>query len=49
LTQVHPSLERVLGPRLQHPAALTLPAQKRRAGRQRLVTLLLPKAPRLAE
>lgn len=24
LTQIHPSLERVLGPRLQHPAVLTL-------------------------
>lgn len=24
LTQIHPSLERVVGPRLQHPAALTL-------------------------
>ena len=25
LTQIHPSLERVLGPRLQHSAVLTLP------------------------
>ncbi|MEV0889089.1 IS110 family transposase [Streptomyces microflavus] len=39
LTQIHPSLERVLGPRLQHPAVLTLlerfgsPAQIRKAGR----------------
>ncbi|SCK35023.1 hypothetical protein YW7DRAFT_02871 [Streptomyces sp. AmelKG-E11A] len=55
LTQIHPSLERVLGPRLQHPAVLTLlerfgsPAQIRRAGRRRLVTLLRPKAPRMAE
>ena len=23
LTQIHPSLERVLGPRIQHPAVLT--------------------------
>lgn len=55
LTQLHPSLERVLGPRLDHPAVLTLlerhgsPAQLRKAGRRRLVTLLRPKAPRLAE
>ncbi len=38
LTQIHPSLERVLGPRLQHPAVLTLlerfgsPDQIRKAG-----------------
>ncbi|MFH8698964.1 IS110 family RNA-guided transposase [Streptomyces chartreusis] len=55
LTQIHPSLERVLGPRLQHPAVLTLlerfgsPAQIRKAGRRRLVTLLRPKASRMAE
>lgn len=55
LTQIHPSLERVLGPRLDHPAVLTLlerygsPAQIRKAGRRRLVTLLRPKAPRMAE
>lgn len=55
LTQVHPSLEKVLGPRLDHPAVLTLlerfgsPAQLRRAGRRRLVTLLRPTAPRMAE
>ena len=55
LTQIHPSLERVLGPRVQHPAVLTLldrfgsPAQIRKAGRRRLVTLIRPKAPRMAE
>ncbi len=55
LTQIHPSLERVLGPRSQHPAVLTLlerlgsPAQIRKAGERRLVTLLRPKAPRMAE
>ncbi|GGU59795.1 insertion element IS110 uncharacterized 43.6 kDa protein [Streptomyces albospinus] len=55
LTQIHPSLERVLGPRLDHPAVLALlerhgsPAHLRKAGRRRLVTLLRPKAPRLAE
>lgn len=55
LTQIHPPLERVLGPRLQHPAVLNLlerfgsPAEIREAGRRRLVTLLRPKAPRMAE
>lgn len=55
LTQIHPSLERVLGPRLDHPAVLVLlerhgsPAQLRKAGRRRLVTLLRPKASRMAE
>ncbi|MFF8715117.1 IS110 family transposase [Streptomyces sp. NPDC015184] len=55
LTQIHPSLERALGPRLQHPAVLTLlersgsPEQIRKAGRRRPVTLLRPKAPQMAE
>ncbi|QIK06131.1 IS110 family transposase [Streptomyces sp. Je 1-4] len=55
LTQIHPSLERVLGPRVQHPAVLKLldqfgsPAQIRKAGRRRLVSLMRPKAPRMAE
>ncbi|WP_042424590.1 IS110 family transposase, partial [Streptacidiphilus anmyonensis] len=55
LTQIHPHLERVLGPRIQHPAVLQLlerfgsPAQIRKAGRRRLVGLLRPKAPRMAE
>ncbi|MFJ3594861.1 IS110 family transposase [Streptomyces sp. NPDC090231] len=55
LTQIHPSLERVLGPRLDHPAVLFLlerygsPAQLRTAGRRRLITMLKPKAPRMAE
>ncbi len=55
LTQIHPPLERVPGPRLQHPAVLTLlerfesPARICKAGRRRLVTLLRPKAPRMAE
>lgn len=55
LTQIHPSLERVLGPRLEHPAVLALlerfgsPAQLRKAGRRRLLTLIRPKAPRMAE
>ncbi|MEU1694524.1 IS110 family transposase [Streptomyces hirsutus] len=55
LTQIHPPLEKAVGPRLDHPAVLTLlerfgsPAQLRKAGRRRLVTLLRPKAPRMAE
>ncbi|MFI6527677.1 IS110 family RNA-guided transposase [Streptomyces uncialis] len=55
LTQIHPHLERVIGPRIQHPAVLTLlerfgsPARIRKAGRRRLVTLIRPKAPRMAE
>ncbi len=55
LTQIHPSLERVLGPRLDHPAVRFLlerygsPAQLRKAGRRRLITMLRPKAPRMAD
>lgn len=55
LTQIHPSLERVLGPRLEHPAVLALlerhgaPAQIRQAGRRRLTGVIRPLAPRLAE
>jgi len=55
LTQFHPSLERVLGPRLDHPAVTHLlerhgsPAALRKAGRRRLVALIRPKAPRMAE
>ena len=55
LTQIHPSLERVLGPRIQHPAVLLMlqqfgsPAQLRKAGRRRLVNLTRAKAPRMAE
>ncbi len=54
-TQIHPHLERVLGPRMQHPAVLRLldqfgsPAQIRKAGRRRLTALIRPKAPRMAE
>ncbi|MFI7503939.1 IS110 family transposase [Streptomyces sp. NPDC049687] len=53
-TQVHPHLERVLGPRMQHPAVLVLlerfgsPAQIRQAGRRKVTNLLRPKAPRMA-
>ncbi len=54
LTQFHPSLERVLGPRIDHQAVTWLlerygsPAALRKAGRRRLVDLIRPKAPRMA-
>jgi transposase len=52
LTQIHPSLERVIGPRLDHPAILDLlrhypsPAAMRAAGERRLGNRLLKNAPR---
>lgn len=52
LTQIHPTLERVLGPRLDHPAILDLierypsPTLLRKAGLKRVATRLLKKAPR---
>ncbi|RCG29578.1 IS110 family transposase [Streptomyces diacarni] len=55
LTQIHPGLERVLGPRLDHPAVLRLleqfgsPAALRKAGRRQLINLARSKAPRMAE
>ncbi|WP_432101020.1 IS110 family transposase [Streptomyces sp. WAC 04229] len=55
LTQFHPSLERVRGPRLDHPAVTWLlerhgsPAALRKAGRRRLVEVIRPKAPRMAQ
>lgn len=55
LTQIHPALERVLGPRLQHPAALELlqrypsPSALRAAGRARIAARLRRRAPRLAD
>lgn len=54
LTQFHPSLERALGPRLDHPAVTWLlerygsPAALRKASRRRLIELIRPKAPRMA-
>lgn len=54
LTQIHPHLERVLGPRLDHPAVLEVLAQHGtptsllQAGRDDLVELLRPHAPRMA-
>lgn len=53
LTQIHPALERVLGPRLDHPAVLDLletwpiPADLTTAGITKVRTRLLRKAPRL--
>jgi transposase len=55
LTQFHPSLERVLGPRLDHPAITWLlerygsPAALRKAGRRKLTEAVRPKAPRMAQ
>ncbi|WP_406351806.1 IS110 family transposase [Streptomyces sp. NBC_01635] len=55
LTQFHPSLERVLGPRLEHRAVTWLlerhgsPQALRKAGRRRLVEVIRPRAPRMAE
>lgn len=55
LTHIHPALERVLGPRLQHPAALELlqrypsPHSLRAAGRARVAARLRRRAPRLAD
>ncbi len=52
LTQIHPALERVIGPRLDHPAILDLlqhypsPAAMRSAGEKRLGNSLLKHAPR---
>lgn len=54
LTQIHPHLERVLGPRLAHPAVLELlkkypaPADLKTAGKIKVRNLLKKKAPRLA-
>ncbi|MET9395971.1 IS110 family transposase [Streptomyces sp. NPDC006624] len=55
LTQFHPSLERLLGPRLDHPAVTWLlerygsPQALRKAGRRKLVEVVRPRAPRMAE
>lgn len=52
LTQIHPALERVLGPRLDHLAILDLlqrypsPTAMRTAGEKRLASRLLTNAPR---
>ena len=52
LTQIHPALERAIGPRLDHPAILDLlqrwpsPEQLRAAGEKRIATRMLKLAPR---
>lgn len=53
LTRIHPSLERVIGPCLRHPAVLDLvqlypsPDRLEAAGRQELERHLLPQAPKI--
>ncbi|GIF27012.1 IS110 family transposase [Paractinoplanes tereljensis] len=55
LTQIHPALERVLGPRVQHKAVLELlsrcggPAGLRKAGRSQLLQIASKNAPRMGE
>ncbi|MEV5731641.1 IS110 family transposase [Streptomyces pharetrae] len=55
LTQFHPSLERVLGPRLDHPAVTWLlerygsPDALHKAGHRKLVEVIRPRAPRMAQ
>ncbi|MFI5497407.1 IS110 family transposase [Actinoplanes sp. NPDC051859] len=55
LTQIHPALERVLGPRVQHKAVLQLlsrcggPAGLRKAGRSKLIEIAAKNAPRMGE
>ncbi|QSB16580.1 IS110 family transposase [Natronosporangium hydrolyticum] len=55
LTQIHPPLERVLGPKAAHPAVLELltrcggPAGLRKAGRRKLTTIATRHAPRMGE
>ena len=53
LTQIHPALERVVGPHLDHPAMLDLlqhypsPAAMKSAGTARMATRLVKRAPRI--
>lgn len=53
LTGIHPALERVLGPRIAHPAVLEIlsrcggPVGIRKAGKRRLTTLATKHAPRI--
>lgn len=55
LTQIHPALERAIGPKLHHKAVLELltrfggPAGLRAAGRRRLLAVARPRAPRSYE
>jgi transposase len=53
LTQIHPALERALGPKIAHPAVLELlsrcggPAGLRKAGRAKLTEIAIARAPRM--
>ncbi|WP_409058833.1 IS110 family transposase [Streptomyces sp. SYP-A7185] len=53
LTSIHPALERILGPRLRHPAVLALlqtfgsPAALAQAGTQELIEVMTDAAPRM--
>lgn len=53
LTQIHPPLEKVLGPKAQHPAVLKAlsrcggPAGHRKTGRSKLTEVVKPRAPRM--
>lgn len=53
LTQIHPALERVLGPKIAHPAVLELlsrcggPTGLRKAGRAKLSEIVMARAPRM--
>jgi transposase len=55
LTQIHPAAERVLGPRVAHPAVLELlsrfggPAGLRQAGRRRLTSTAVKHGPRIGQ
>ncbi|GLY95999.1 IS110 family transposase [Actinoplanes sp. NBRC 103695] len=53
LTQIHPALEHVLGPKISHPAVQELlskcggPTGLRKAGRRKLLALVAARAPRM--
>ncbi|SCG68044.1 Transposase [Micromonospora halophytica] len=55
LTQIHPALERVLGPKVHHKAVLELlsrcggPAGLRKAGRRKLLSIAAVHAPRMGK
>ncbi|MFJ8690736.1 IS110 family RNA-guided transposase [Micromonospora wenchangensis] len=55
LTQIHPALERVLGPKVHHKAVLELlsrcggPAGLRKAGRRKLLSIAAVHAPRMGD
>ncbi len=55
LTQIHPALERVLGPKVHHKAVLELlsrcggPAGMRKAGRRKLTSIATVHAPRIGD